>query len=104
MNLDLFGLHAAIEEKHWWFVARRRILRDLIHDLVPVNDRSMIIDVGCGTGANIAAFANEYRTVGIDTSAEGISFARKRFPTVEFINGLAPKDLASRAAEASAFL
>jgi SAM-dependent methyltransferase len=104
MNLELFNLHATIEEKHWWFVARRRILGDLIRDLVPAGKQATIIDVGCGTGANIAALANDYTTVGIDTSAEAISFARKRFPTVEFIRGFAPKDLHNRASEASAYL
>jgi SAM-dependent methyltransferase len=52
-----------------------------------------IVDVGCGTGANIAALADGYRCVGIDTSPEAIELAARRFPNVQFLCGLAPQDL-----------
>jgi len=30
MQTEQFQLHAEIEERHWWFVARRRIVRRLV--------------------------------------------------------------------------
>ncbi len=100
MQSAQFQLHADIEQRHWWFVARRRILRSVVGQLLPPSPCSTVIDVGCGTGGNIAALADEYRCVGIDTSAEAIQLARSRFQNVQFIHGFAPADLGSQAAEA----
>jgi SAM-dependent methyltransferase len=52
-----------------------------------------VIDVGCGTGANLAALADRYNCVGIDASPEAIELARQRFPQAEFRAGYAPDDL-----------
>lgn len=104
MQSAQFQLHAQIERDHWWFVARREILRRLIAEVLPPDPHALVIDVGCGTGANLAALVDRYRCVGIDTSAEAIDFARQRFPGVEFRVGYAPGDLGSLAAEARLFL
>jgi SAM-dependent methyltransferase len=53
----------------------------------------VVIDVGCGTGANLADLAGPYRCVGIDTSEEAIRLARRRFPGVQYLVGHAPRDL-----------
>jgi SAM-dependent methyltransferase len=97
MQSDQFQLHGDIELRHWWFVARRQIIGDLIRRLLPVHEdgtQSMIVDVGCGTGANVAALADDYRCLGIDTSEEAVQLAGQRFPAVEFRHGFAPDDLA----------
>jgi SAM-dependent methyltransferase len=96
MQSEQFQLHAQIEERHWWFVARRRILRELVRAISPANGQtsSVIVDIGCGTGANLAAFADNYRCVGIDSSAEAIELAQRRFPGIKFICGQAPSDVA----------
>ena len=116
MDTAQFALHATLEDRHWWFVARRRIVRRLVDHLlspadkirhladvatvkaclsgeVHAKDRPLIIDIGCGTGANIASLSDAYRCVGIDTSIDAIQWARQRFPQVRFIQGRAPKDL-----------
>jgi 2-polyprenyl-3-methyl-5-hydroxy-6-metoxy-1,4-benzoquinol methylase len=114
MQTAQFALHASLEDRHWWFVARRRIVRSLIdHFLSPTDAvrqaadvdavksyvspddrrRPLIIDVGCGTGGNIASLADAYRVAGIDSSADAIQWARQRFPNINFIEGYAPKDL-----------
>ena len=104
MDSAQFQLHADIEDRHWWFVGRRRILRRLIAEALPPSSRNTIVDVGCGTGGNIASLADRYRCVGIDTSAEAIELARRRFPQVQFLAGYAPADLGALAAEANLFL
>jgi SAM-dependent methyltransferase len=104
MQAAQFELHAEIEERHWWFVARRRIMRALAEVAVPPLRTSRVVDVGCGTGANLAALANQYLCAGIDTSADAIEKARARFPDIEFIHGFAPADLGQRAGQADLFL
>ena len=50
------AVYAAMQEQdrcHWWFVARRRILRDAIAALgLPADAR--ILEAGCGAGGNLA--------------------------------------------------
>ncbi len=65
----------------------------MVERLVPPSPTATIIDVGCGTGANLAALAADYRCVGIDTSAEAIELAQQRFPCTKFLVGRAPEDL-----------
>jgi SAM-dependent methyltransferase len=93
MNPEQLRLNAQIEDEHWWFVGRRRILSRLADRLVPREPASLVIDVGCGTGANLAAVATGRRGVGIDTSPEAVALARERFPQVEYRLGGAPDNL-----------
>ena len=59
-------------------------MRRLIEDLLPPGEE--ILDIGCGTGANIAYLAETYRCVGVDVSSIAIQKAKQRFPSVTFIN------------------
>jgi len=104
MDRSHFEVVADVDQRHWWFLGRRRILRNVVAALLPPNPNTTIVDVGCGTGANIAALADDYRCVGIDTSADAIEFARQRFPKVTFFTGIAPRDLGEEAARADAML
>jgi len=104
MQSEQFHLHAEIEQRHWWFVGRRRILARLAAEAVPPGSGALAIDVGCGTGGNIAALADAYRCVGIDVSSEAVELARRRFPRVQFLAGRAPADLGALAAQARLFL
>lgn len=102
MQSEQFQLHAQIEQRHWWFVARRKIIRQLINELLTPGPEAMILDVGCGTGGNIADLADSYRCVGCDTSAEAIALAKQRFAGAEFVLGEAPEAVADRVSQAGA--
>jgi len=93
MKTAQFRLHAAIEEHHWWFLGRRRIVSELVRRLVPPSKEELIVDIGCGTGGNLSAFAEDYSCLGIDPSEEGIQSARQRFPNAQFICGAIPDAL-----------
>ena len=107
MQAQQFQLHAEIEERHWWFVARRQLMRSMVEQLLPSaaheNEaaRPTVIDIGCGTGANIAALSEGYHAVGIDTSADAIGYAAERYPDVDFRGGFAPDDLGDCLPQAS---
>ena len=52
MEKDFYLQYASVEDKHWWFVARRRILQQVIRKLnLPTN--AQILEAGCGTGGNL---------------------------------------------------
>lgn len=104
MRRDLFRLHAELEARHWWFAGRRRIMARLVRAVLPPADGRLVVDIGCGTGANLAALADGYRCLGIDTSADAIELARERFPGVRFVHGFAPADIEEDVAEAGMLL
>jgi SAM-dependent methyltransferase len=99
-----FAAHAKLEERHWWFTARREILRHLLHTVAPAHDSPALLDIGCGTGGNIAAFANEYRAMGLDPSADAIAFARARYPGVSFVQTSDPEQGRAHLADGGAVL
>lgn len=92
MQLPQFQVHADLENRHWWFLGRRSIFKELLHAVCPPSPSRLLVDVGCGTGGNTAAFAGEYRCIGIDPIAEAVTSARDRFSGVEFRQGYAPED------------
>ncbi len=85
MQREQYQLHADVERRHWWFVARRRIMRGLVREILPPKHGTMVLDVGCGTGGNLAALAEDYRCVGIDTSGDAIALARAGYPDIQFV-------------------
>ena len=50
MDKELYEAFYRIEQEHWWFRSRRHIISRFIEKL-QVPNGSMVIDVGCGTGA-----------------------------------------------------
>jgi SAM-dependent methyltransferase len=96
--------YAMFEDDHWWFVARRRILRRMVRRLLEPSRDRLVIDVGCGSGGNLASLAAMFRCLGIDTSQTAIDLATRRFPTVQFVCGVAPRDIETDAAQADLWL
>jgi SAM-dependent methyltransferase len=91
MRHEEFAAHARVEDHHWWFTARRQILLALLRRVAPPG--SPVVDIGCGTGGNAAAFhAAGHRVVGVDVSEQAIAYARERFPQVRFALSDAPME------------
>jgi len=104
MQTEQFQLHADIEQRHWWFVARRQIMRRLVEEVLPPSPETVVVDIGCGTGGNIAALADRYDCVGMDTSADAVELAAQRFNNVRFVSGESASDLGAVAMRAKLFL
>jgi SAM-dependent methyltransferase len=100
MNPEQLRLFARIEDHHWWFVARRRIIHRLIAEVLPPERGGTILDIGCGAGANLGELAGDYTCVGVDTSPTAIELAGQRFPRAAFVLGNAPESVAGVVASA----
>jgi SAM-dependent methyltransferase len=52
-----FQLLASVEERHFWFVARRELILDVLRRTVPDLERRPLFDIGCGSGGLLAFLA-----------------------------------------------
>lgn len=102
MDLDQFKLHAELEDHHWWFCARRQLLKVLIRHVLPAG--GSVVDIGCGTGGNTNSLAGDYPCLGLDSSAAAIDLARARFPRAEFVCASIPVELPSALGRPRLFL
>ncbi len=57
MDPTAYESMSAIEDKHWWFVARRRIIASLIERFACPPAGAKVLEAGCGTGGNLALLA-----------------------------------------------
>lgn len=84
-----------LENRHWWFCAKRRIVgRALRKYLPPINASSpqKICDVGCGCGMMLQDLRNwGYDAVGVDASDKAQDYCRQRGITVQ--KGFLPDQL-----------
>ena len=67
MDPALWEQISAVEDRHWWFTARREILLHLIGQTVP--DGASILDIGCGTGFMLEALLPRYDAWGMEPDA-----------------------------------
>ena len=54
MERAVFDRMAELDQDHWWFIARRKILQQLIERVVEPPVGARVLEVGCGTGHNLA--------------------------------------------------
>lgn len=78
MEEQLYRTFYEVEQKHWWFVARQRIVEDLIRRRIGLTPGSSVLDVGCGTGAILAMLSKQFEAYGTDTSPLAVELCGKR--------------------------
>lgn len=92
MQQHTYAIMDEVEGSHWWFVGRRAILESFLNGIVGKltnslasldADRSVgaplrILDVGCGTGANIEMLSQFGEAEGVDVSDDALEFCRRK--------------------------
>jgi SAM-dependent methyltransferase len=95
MQQHTYAIMRRVEENHWWYLGRRQIIKSFLEPLCrnPAGRQEQdadgsqtsaqspaldILDVGCGTGANLEMLSQFGETEGVDISAEALSFCRAR--------------------------
>ena len=67
-----------VEDSHWWYVGRRRIIQSLVEKISATLKTERILDVGCGTGANLKMLAAYGKAEGVDISPQAVDFCHER--------------------------
>ena len=80
MKEHTYPIMFRVEQSHWWYTGRRKILSSFLEDICRrVTDRRpRILDVGCGTGANLLMLSKFGDAEGVDLSEDALAFCRER--------------------------
>jgi SAM-dependent methyltransferase len=87
MQQHTYAIMDEVEDSHWWFVGRRAILEEFLDQIVKrlgAQDSALrILDVGCGTGANIEMLSQYGDAQGVDVSDDALEFCRQKGLSVQ---------------------
>ena len=85
MQQHTYAIMDRVEDSHWWFVGRRAILETFMRGMVANADADRnvrvpprILDIGCGTGANLEMLAQFGSAEGVDVSDDALEFCRRK--------------------------
>jgi SAM-dependent methyltransferase len=78
MERAVFDRMAEHDQVHWWYVARRKILADLIRREADLPDNARILEIGCGTGHNFAMLRKFGQIDALEVDAEARALAGTR--------------------------
>jgi SAM-dependent methyltransferase len=78
MERVVYQQMAELDERHWWYRARRRIIADLIRREVRPGPDAQILELGCGTGHNLAMLGDFGHVDGLELDDEAREMSAKR--------------------------
>ena len=78
MEAQVYERMAELDSDHWWFVARRDILQNLIERVVQPPKNARILEIGCGTGHNLAMLSKFGRVEATEMDKTARKLATKR--------------------------
>jgi len=108
MQQHTYAIMDEVEGSHWWFVGRRAILETFLRQIVERSEPRLmaasaddgpaeaetqnalrILDIGCGTGANLEMLSQFGEAEGVDVSDDALAFCERKGLRVQ--KGLAEK-------------
>jgi len=80
MQQHTYSIMYEVEGSHWWFAGRRRIIESFLKPICQATGltRPRILDIGCGTGANLEMLSQFGAAEGVDVSIDALEFCRQR--------------------------
>lgn len=77
MEKDFYLQYASVEDKHWWFVARRQIIAQVIIKL-NLAKNAQILEAGCGTGGNLQMLSRHGQVAAMELDETACQLANQR--------------------------
>jgi len=78
MERVVYQQMAELDDRHWWYRARRRILAELIRREVRLPADGRILEIGCGTGHNLQMLSGFGHVDGLELDDEAAALSEKR--------------------------
>ncbi len=94
MDDDAYRKMKNVEDAHWWFRARRRILGYTLKKL-NLPDDARLLEAGCGSGGNLAMLARHGKVSAFESDKSSLLLAehRGRDLPVRVLGGSLPNDV-----------
>ncbi len=68
----------AAEQRHFWYRGFKRFVAPLLEQATRGRTRPLLLDAGCGTGANLALLEKYGTPFGVELNGRGLRFGRER--------------------------
>jgi SAM-dependent methyltransferase len=78
MERVVYQQMAALDQRHWWYRARREVLAALIRRLIQPASDAHILEIGCGTGHNLAMLGEFGHVDALELDDEARALSEKR--------------------------
>jgi SAM-dependent methyltransferase len=78
MERAVYQQMAQLDERHWWYRARRVVLAELIRREARPPANAAILEIGCGTGHNLAMLAEFGHVDGLELDDEARALSERR--------------------------
>ena len=78
MERVVYQQMAELDQRHWWYRARREVLAELIRRVVHPPKNAVVLELGCGTGHNLAMLGNFGKVDALELDEEARGHAEKR--------------------------
>ena len=91
MEESMYDSFYKLEDKHWWFQARKEIVLKLIDKYFKKRSDSRIFDIGCGTGKMLNQLSRYGKVWGIDDDIKAVKYSQNKAPSATIILGSFPE-------------
>jgi SAM-dependent methyltransferase len=78
MERVVYQQMAQLDQRHWWYRARREVIAALIRRSVRPAPDARILEIGCGTGHNLAMLGEFGHVDALELDEEARTFAEQR--------------------------
>jgi SAM-dependent methyltransferase len=78
MERVVYEQMAELDQRHWWYVARREVIAALIRNDVRPPANARVLEIGCGTGHNLAMLSEFGHVDALELDDEARAVAEKR--------------------------
>lgn len=84
-----YRLMAAVENRHWWYKACRKLLFRMLAGELEGQDASTyrVLDAGCGVGATGGWLSRHGRVWALDTSKQALNLYAEAYPEATLLEG-----------------
>jgi SAM-dependent methyltransferase len=77
MDKKIYLKMIELENDHWWFISRRNIIESVIKQLNLRHGTTSILEIGCGTGGNLAMLSKYGRVFAVEPDDTALDYVKK---------------------------
>jgi SAM-dependent methyltransferase len=89
MERTVYNRLDQLEGQHWWFTARRKILKNVISQFAPKKAQLRLMEAGCGTGGNLKMLSSFGKLDAFELDDEARVIAKGKLP-MDIKSGMLP--------------